>query len=465
MEEANVYLYEFRHPDGTVTRSPEPGQQEIINSPARNKVVVCGRRWGKSVLGINECIKKVLSIPNSTVWYIAPTYGQAKAIAWRFLMSRLQLFPKRVQERFRIQENSLQVTFPNGGVLALKGVDNPDSLRGSGLDYVVLDEYAMDGYQRYPVWREIIRPGLADRGGGALFISTPKGFNGFYDLYAYADSGKDEEWAAWRMPTSSCKHISPKELESAKKELGEDLYSQEFEAEFKKRSGLVYKEFDRDTHLLPAKNPMEVPEHWSMEVGVDFGAGHPTAAVFVLFDNDDNAYVVDEFYRAEGIISENAEVMIMTERKWMKKAYIRWGDCAGKQEILEYAKSGFVLAPTPKGSGDSDTLSVDPGIQEVKSRLRVDPVSKKPSLFICKNCVNLIKEFENYKWRQSRRLKNTIEVDEEMMMENRMKDAPEKKWDDLLDALRYVIQYHRRHSDDIDKNTRKFRPRNALTGI
>jgi len=419
-----------------------------------------------STLGINEALKKAQSKDNATVWYIAPTYGQAKTIAWRFLISRLQLFPKSYQNRLRIQENQLQITFPNGSVLALKGVDNPDSLRGSGLDYVVLDEYAMDNYQRYPVWREIIRPALADRGGGALFISTPKGFNGFYDLYAYADSGVDPDWEAWRMPTSSCRHVSKKELDAAKRELGEDLYSQEFEAEFKKRSGLVYKEFDRDVHLVGAMNPMDVPRDWYLEIGVDFGAGHPTAAVYVMFNNiTDTAYVVDEFYQAEGIISENAEQMMAKERRWMKKAYIRWGDCQGKQEIIEYNKAGFVLAPTPKGSGDSNTLSVEPGIQEIKSRLRVDPVDKVPRLYICKNCVNLIKEFENYRWKSSKRLRNTIEVDEEIIMENRMADAPEKRWDDCLDALRYVLQYHRRHDEDVIKSNYSFRPRNALTGI
>lgn len=418
-----------------------------------------------SVLGINESLKKALAKNNSTVWYIAPTYGQAKTIAWRFLISRLQLFPKQIQERFRIQENQLQVTFPNGSVLALKGVDNPDSLRGSGLDYVVLDEYAMDNYQRYPVWREIIRPALADRGGGALFISTPKGFNGFYDLYAYADSGVDKDWKAWRKPTSSCLHISKKELESAKKELGDDLYEQEFEAEFKKRSGLVYKEFDREVHLIPSLDPMEVPESWTLEIGVDFGAGHPTAAVFVLFNpENDVAYVVDEFYQAEGVISENAAQMLALERRWLRKAFIRWGDCAGKQEIIEYNKNGFVLAPTPKGSGDSNTLSVDPGIQEIKARLRVDPVDKKPSIYIAKHCVNLIKEFENYKWKTSRKIGNTVEVDQTVLMENRMKDVPEKRWDDCLDALRYVVQYHRRHDADYTP-IRKYKPRNALTGI
>jgi hypothetical protein len=465
MQEVNIYLYEFRHPDGTITRSPEHGQADIINSGARYKVVVCGRRWGKSVLGINEALKKTLSKPGSTVWYIAPTYGQAKTIAWRFLISRLQLFPKQTQAKFRIQENQLQVTFPNGGVLALKGVDNPDSLRGSGLDYVVLDEYAMDNYQRYPVWREIVRPALADRGGGALFISTPKGFNGFYDLYAYADSGLDKEWQAWRMPTSSCDHIDKKELEAARRELGEDLFDQEFGAEFKKRSGLVYKEFDREVHLKPAYNPLDIPRDWTMDIGIDFGAGHPTAAIFVMFnDLNDTAYVVDEFYQSEGIISENAEILMSTERKWMKKAYIRWGDCAGKQEIIEYNKCGFIIAPTPKGSGDSNTTSVEPGIQEIKSRLRVDPVDKVPKIYIGKNCVNLIKEFENYRWKASRRLKNTIEIDESIVMENRMVDAPEKRWDDCLDALRYVIQYHRR-ADVYDQKPQGYKPRNALTGI
>lgn len=465
MENNHIYLYEFHGPGG-ITRRPEPGQAEIIDSDARFKVVVCGRRWGKSVLGINECLKRVVSIPNATIWYIAPTYGQAKSIAWRFLLSRLQLFPKAMQQRFRIQENQLTVTFPNGSILALKGVDNPDSLRGSGLDYVVLDEYAMDGYQRYPVWKEIIRPALSDKMGGALFISTPKGFNGFYDMYSYADSGDDPDWAAWRMPTSSCLHITKEELETAKRELGEDLYGQEYDAEFKKRSGLVYKEFDRDIHLIDKMQPMDIPKSWYMEFGMDFGTAHPTAAVFVMFDpKTDAAYVVDEFYQREQTIEENAQEILAKMNYWMKRPQVSWGDSAGKRDILEYSRYGLHLSPTPKGSGDWERKSVDNGIQVVKKRLTVDPLTKKPGLFICKNCTNLIKEKENYKYKTSRRLKNIIEVDEEIMMENRMADAPEKKWDDLSDALRYVLYYHRGPLSDQYKETVAYKPRNALTGI
>jgi hypothetical protein len=444
-----VYLYETHHPDGSITKAPHKGQQQIIDSNARFKVVVCGRRWGKTMMAVNQCVEECIKKDNALVWYVAPTYRQAKMIAWRFLISRIRLLPKHLRDKCKINESYLNITFWNNSLLELKGVDNPETLLGQGLDHVVLDEYAVDQYARQPVWEEILRPALSDKMGSAMFISTPKGYNHFYDLYEYAESQNDPDWKSWRMPTSTNPYIQKKELTSAKRDLGEDAFVQEYMAEFRKRSGLVYKEFSRDTHIIEPMNPDEIPPKWTMEVGVDFGSAHPTAAVFILFDHiHDAAYIVDEYYQAEQTIEYNAGKMHAIEQKWMKKPKVRWGDSQGKQEILEYAspRNKYFLTPTVKGPE-----SVEFGINEVRKRLGINPITGKPQLFVTKNCTNTIKEFENYRWKET--------ADET----KKAQDAPEKSMDDAMDALRYVISHH--WSTQKKKKHTDWKPSNPLTGI
>src|SRR5690606_35504298 len=144
-----------------------------------------------------------------------------------------------------------------------------------------------------PVWKEAIRPALSDKNGWAIFISSPRGYNHFFELYDYAQTQQEEGWASWKMPTRTNPYITKKELEAAKREVGEDLFSQEYEAECKKRSGLVYKECSREKHVIDPIDPKGIPGQWQLEIGLDFGASHPTAALFIMFDHvSDTAYVV-----------------------------------------------------------------------------------------------------------------------------------------------------------------------------
>ena len=457
----NVNLWHTVHKNGKVTEAPHPGQQEILKSNARFKVIVCGRRWGKTLLAIVTLLSEALRNPNGLYWYVAPTYRQAKNIAWRLLMSRIRLFPKWWQDKCRIEQNNLIIELPNHAVIELKGAQEPDSLLGSGLDGVVLDEYAMDAYGVAPVWKEAIRPALSDKQGWAIFISTPRGYNHFFELYDYAQSHRDEGWECWKMPTKANPYITGKELEAAKREIGEDLYSQEYEAEFKKRSGLVYKEFSRDTHVIDPIEPKNIPSRWTLEIGIDFGASHPTAAVFVMFDHvSDAAYVVDEHYESEWTTDRHISALVAKEDKWtmplIRKRVKRIGDSQAKQTILDYASKGYYITPTLKGSD-----SVDEGISAVRKRLQIDPITNRPKLFVCRNCVNTIREFENYSWYGYD--DSAIEVDEMMRLANKRKDAPRKIFDDAMDALRYVIQYHSPVGDQyVVKHTR--RVRNPITG-
>jgi len=420
---------------------PHEGQKTVLKSNARFKVVCCGRRFGKSVLAINTLLEHCLANSNHTYWAVAPTFRQAKTISWRYLMSRIRMLPALEQKRMRINETNLSVEFSNGSLLELKGVERPDNLLGTGLDGVVLDEYAVDTYGSSPIWKEIIRPSLSDKGGWAIIISTPRGYNHFFELFDYAQNSGDPDWEAFRMPSEVNPVLSKKELESARAELGEDLYSQEYEALFKKRSGLVYQNFDRDIHVIKEVDPDIISSRWSLEVGIDFGGAHPTAAVFVLFSqNDDTAYVVDEYYESNISSDKHLEALKAKENYWLgvlkqQRPRVRWGDSQAKQLIMDYTRAGYHITPTIKGRD-----SVQAGIDDVKKRLNVDIVSKKPKLYITSNCTSTIREFENYVWITGS--SGSAEEDEMMRLAAKKKDAPRKIFDDAMDALRYVISHH-----------------------
>ena len=209
-----------------------PAQLEIFNSTARFKVVSAGRRFGKSRLAAWILIIKALQSESKDVFYIGPTFQQAKDIMWNMLKELLH----GTDLIETTHENTATMKLHNGRRISLKGSDRPDTLRGVGLAYVVLDEYAS---MKVEVWEQIIRPTLSDVKGGALFIGTPAGKNHFYDLYLEAE--KDEDWEAFQYTSIDNPLIDPKEVEVAKRTMSTQAFRQEFEASFVSFTGGIFK--------------------------------------------------------------------------------------------------------------------------------------------------------------------------------------------------------------------------------
>jgi phage terminase large subunit-like protein len=210
-----------------------PAQMEIFTSDARFKVVAAGRRFGKSRLAAWVLLIKALQSESKDVFYIGPTFQQAKDIMWGMLKELGADVIKAAHE------NTAVLTLINDRKIYLKGSDRPDTLRGVGLAYVVLDEYAS---MKPEVWEMIIRPTLADVKGGALFIGTPAGKNHFYKLYVDAVEDKEEEWESFQFNSIDNPLLDPKEIEAAKKSMSTQAFRQEFEATFESFSGGIFKE-------------------------------------------------------------------------------------------------------------------------------------------------------------------------------------------------------------------------------
>lgn len=384
-------------------------QQKIVDTPQRFRVVIAGRRFGKTHLAIRELCYYAKE-PERTVWYIAPTYRQAKMITWKKLRKRL------VDLRWakKINETELTVELKNGSVISLKGADNYDSLRGIGLDFLVLDEFADIDSE---AWYETLRPTLSDKQGHALFIGTPKGMNWAHDLYTMAQEYPDE-WASFQYTTIEGGNVKPEEVEAARRTLDIRTFNQEYCATFETFSGRVYYAFDRKINVQPWPLDDKLPRE--LHVGIDFNVDPMSAVVFARAGNI--LHIIDEIK----IYGSNTEEMAdEIKQRYPNHAILCYPDPAGAQRktsaggktdhtILRNA--GFrVLAP-------SSHNAVRDGINAVNAKLLSS--SGVTTLYVDPRCKYSIETFEKFCYKEGT-------------------SQPDKTsgFDHLADAIRYCVDY------------------------
>lgn len=271
---------------------PHRWQKQVHGRLQRFSVLVCHRRFGKTVLCVNQLIREALSTKRQD-WrgaYIAPLFKQARAVAWDYLRQYAGPVPG-----IRFRETDRSAEFPNGARISLYGADNPDALRGIYLDSVVLDEVAqMPGR----LWGEIIRPALADRQGRAVFIGTPQGRNQFLERWEYAR--RDPEWCAIMFKASETGLLPEGELEAARREMSAEQYAQEFECSFTAGvRGAYYarliEEAETGDRILgvPYEPLLPVDTAW------DLGMGDSTAIWFSQTSPGGEVRLID-YYEASG---------------------------------------------------------------------------------------------------------------------------------------------------------------------
>lgn len=219
---------------------PRSWQQYAHDHEKRFNVEVLHRRAGKTVMKPNKIIHAGIQLDrlNPQYAYLAPTYGQAKRVAWdyfKYFTSKIPgAIPNEAELRIDIPRNwRKQQGKDNDRIrIMLLGAENPDSLKGIYLDGVVLDEY---GSMSSNVWGEVIRPTLSDRLGWADFIGTPKGNNHFKKIYDYAKEQMlipDSNWFAYMLKSSESGILPESELLDARATMSEDEFLQEYECSF-----------------------------------------------------------------------------------------------------------------------------------------------------------------------------------------------------------------------------------------
>lgn len=252
----------------TIPYAPRPQQCDLHNRLDQHRfgVAVCHRRMGKTVMAINQLVKRCLLCdkPRPRFAYIAPTYRMGKAIAWDYLKHYTSPIPDTT-----VNESELRVDFINGGQVRIYGADNPDALRGIYLDGVVMDEY---GLMADTLWGEVIRPLLSDRQGWALFQGTPNGRNQFYDISKVAQSTPG--WFFVEYKASQTGILPQNELEDARRTMTEDQFQQEYECSFEAAvKGAVYaREMGnarQDGRIAPVPWEPRLPVDTSWDLGMD----------------------------------------------------------------------------------------------------------------------------------------------------------------------------------------------------
>ncbi len=199
------------------------GQLKVAKSDARWKILCAGRRFGKTRLGVQLCME--VALKGGRAWWVAPTFSIAR-VGWRDIAASAKSFPREIEPKVSLA--NMQIDLANGGSIAVRSADNPQRLRGEGLDFLVMDEAA---FVKPEVWQEVLRPTLTERKGSALFISTPIGRdNWFFDLWETAEEA--ENWERFRFSTTDNPMIDPEEVEAAQKEVGSIVFAQEYLAEF-----------------------------------------------------------------------------------------------------------------------------------------------------------------------------------------------------------------------------------------
>lgn len=249
-----------------------PGQLQIYEECRRFNVVACGRRWGKTILGMDACIEAALAYSHPVAWF-APTYKYL-ADVWRDMKELLLPYTTRSDSTER------RIELVSGGIVDMWSLDGGEAGRGRKYRRVVVDEAALVP-DLGMVWSAAIRPTLTDLGGDAFFLSTPRGRNDFWGLYQQGLDPLQEDWQCWQMPTSTNPYIDRSELDAARRDLPERIYQQEYLAEFLEDSA-VFRNIRESATATPQywKDWQEGHEY---VIGVDWGK-YEDYSVFAIID-------------------------------------------------------------------------------------------------------------------------------------------------------------------------------------
>lgn len=384
-------------------------QKNICDSAVQNRFVVsvCGRRFGKTFVSMRE-LARAASHPNSQVWYVAPSYRMAKGIVWDQLKGKL----KDLRWIEASNEAELKLRLKNGSVIHLKGADNPDSLRGVGLDFIVLDEF-QDIDAR--VWTEVLRPTLSDKGGRALFIGTPRGVGSWsHEMYSMAQH--TDGWTAHSYTTLDGGNVPETEIEQARRDMDQRTFEQEYLATFNTYSGQVYYNFSRD-YTIQSCQGKDIRE---IHCGIDFNVDPMSVCISVIENN--TVYFVDEIVMNG---SNTDEVCDELKRRYPNSRIVMYPDPAGRQrktsaggrtDISILQNAGFVVQVRNSHTPVRDRVNA------VNSKLK--NAKGMSSLFVDPKCKQIVSSLERMVYKPGTSI---IEKDGEL--------------DHMADAVGYLVDF------------------------
>ena len=397
----------------TIPYKPRPLQRRFHDERTRFCVLLCHRRFGKTVAAVNDIIRQALRSPRDD-WraaYAAPYFSQAKSVAWDYLKKFSSPIPG-----VQYNETELRCDFPNGARIRLFGTDNAQALRGMYLDDLVLDEPADMGRT---VWTQVLRPMLADRQGRALFCGTPQGTdNLLYDVWEQAGADQSGLWSRFRFPASETGYLPQAELEAARQSMDEAEYAQEFECSFAAAvRGAYYAPLvdaaEREGRIAALPVAPELPVHTAWDLGMD----DATAIWFFQVEPSGTWRFVD-YYEASGEgLAHYAKVL--QDKGYLYGTHIAPHDIrvrelgTGKSRLELACELGIRFSIAPQ-------LQVSDGIDAVRHKL-------PRCWFDSTRCADGIRALRTYRkeWRE----KNNVYA-----------DRPRHDWTShCADAMRYAV--------------------------
>jgi hypothetical protein len=381
-------------------------QKTIAQDSHRFRVAICGRRFGKTYLAMRE-LAKFARFPGRRCWFIAPTRGQGKGIVWDQLKARLQ----DLNWISKVNESELTLHLRNGSEIGIRSADAYDRMRGFSVDFAVFDEFAdMDP----DVWTAV-RPTLSDKTGHALFIGTPKGTgNWSKDIFDMSLEHADD-WSSYQYTTLDGERVSPEEVASARREMDERTFRQEYQASFESFAGRIYYAFDRANIQA-----LKVDQPDIIYIGMDFNIDPMSATIAVRLG--EKLHIVDEIR----MFSSNTQEMIAEiQNRYPKTRVWVYPDPASRQrktsaggatDLSLLQNAGFtVKAPLAHDA-------VRDGVNAVNARL-CDATGAR-HLLVDPKCKYTIESLERHAYKEGT-------------------SVPDKDsgYDHMSDALRYMVSY------------------------
>ena len=384
-------------------------QHKVSQSKKRFRVLISGRRFGKTYLCITE-MKKYATKPLQNIWYVAPTYKMAKEICW----SNLKVILNEFNWIEDLNETNLTIRIKkSNSTISLKSADQPDALRGTGINFLILDEFA-DIDKR--TWFEVLRASIADTLGDVLFTGTPRGY-GNWSYEMYLKGKQDKEWDSFQFTTLDGGMVNKQELEQARQDLDVRTFRQEFEGTFENYAGAVYYNFHPVESVIDKQIDWKKPLHIGMDFNVD-----PMSACVAQIEKE-KIYFVDEIV----IYSSNTDEICQEihDRYGTKIPIFIYPDPASRQrktsaggrtDLSILQNAGFKVKAKFKHTAIRDRVNA------VNSRLK-DSLGKR-YIFVSQSCKTLIKGLQRQIYKE-----NT--------------NIPDKEdgYDHMNDALGYLIDY------------------------
>jgi len=385
-------------------------QHKVSSSNKRFRVLVSGRRFGKTYLCITEMMKYASKVKQN-IWYVAPTFKMAREIVWSKLKEMLYAF-NWIES---INESNLSITIKKtGSKISLKGCENYDGLRGTGLNFLILDEFA-DIDEK--AWTEVLRASISDTQGDVLMCGSPKGYgNWSYRMYLKGQ-GEDLEWDSFQFTTLQGGMVSANEIEQAKQDIDIRTFRQEFEGTFENYAGAVYYNFH------PVESIVEKQIDWTkpLHIGMDFNVDPMSACVGQI--EKDKIYFVDEIV----IYSSNTDEMVqeIKDRYGSKIPIFIYPDPASKQrktsaggrtDLSILQNAGFKVKVKNKHPAIRDRINA------VNSKLKDS--NGQRHIFVSQSCKTIVKGLQRQIYKE-----NT--------------NIPEKEegFDHMNDAIGYMVDF------------------------